>query len=369
MMRAMRWWSLLWLVPSMAFAQDARTLFEEGTALYEKRQFAAAAEKFDASYAARPLPLTRFNAARAWEQAGETLKAIDAWQSWLSVIAKDPDRPEAEASLKKLSKKLSRLGVQALTVTTLPVGARIFIDGIPRGLAPLTLELPAGRHLIRVEQDGRKSQERSIDLPLELASLERFELPEAEVVAAVTSPPARNPLDAQPLAPVTVLPVPLPAPEVPRRDSPDFAFAQGDDAVLVHLESNQKETRLYRFNGNPNGECRAPCDVAVARITDHFFVAGGGMSPSATFVLADHQRLGRVHIKVKGGSATAAVFGAVGLGMLGVGGIVGGAVGAFQMDSTSRLFGYAGIGLGIGCAISAIILAVANGTVVTFPSP
>jgi tetratricopeptide (TPR) repeat protein len=99
---------LLLLVSSATWAQTPRALFDEGTALYSRGQFAEAAVKFEASFAARPVPVTKFNIARAWEQAGETLKAIDAWQAWLVMSPTAAERPAAEASLKALGDKLAR---------------------------------------------------------------------------------------------------------------------------------------------------------------------------------------------------------------------------------------------------------------------
>jgi tetratricopeptide (TPR) repeat protein len=120
---------MVWLASAVALAQTPRELFDEGTALYAKGEYAAAAAKFEASFEARPVPVTKFNAARSWEQAGKTLKAIDAWQAWLLMSPNAPERPEAERALERLGQKLAKLGVQALTITSLPAGASVFIDG------------------------------------------------------------------------------------------------------------------------------------------------------------------------------------------------------------------------------------------------
>lgn len=43
-----------------------------------------------------------------------------------------------------------------LSVETEPVGAEVIVDGVVRGLTPLELELPYGRHVVRVERFGRQ---------------------------------------------------------------------------------------------------------------------------------------------------------------------------------------------------------------------
>lgn len=197
-----RWWLLLVVCsPLVAFAQDARSLFDEGSALYAKGAWKEAALKFEASWAARPLPLTKFNLARCYEAAGQTLPAIDAAQTYLLLSPGAADRAEVESSLKKLGRKLAVLGVQALTVTSLPTGARVLVDGKPRGVSPVSLEIPAGRHVLRLEQEGREAVERTLSFSLERPAVESFELPLR----------ARPPVADAPVAAVLV-PAPLSVP-------------------------------------------------------------------------------------------------------------------------------------------------------------
>lgn len=363
MMPAMRWWWLSLFVSSLAFAQapTPRGLFEEGAALFEQKAFEQAAERFEASFALRPVPVTKFNAARSWERAGKTLKAIAAWQAWLAMSPGAPQRGEAEGALRELGERLAKQGLQALTVTSLPLQARVFVDGVEQGVAPVTVELPLGRHLVRVEQEGREPVERALDFTLAAPRVERFELaalgPKAEVVVV----PAPSPLE----------PTPLPRPEIPRPTDPEFALQLGDDFVHVHLESANREVRLYRVGGNPNGECRVPCDAPVARATDVFFVGGAGVTASRGFVLADHRQRGRVHLKVRAGSAGAAY----GLGSLL---LTGGALGlgfgvAFAVSGTSRqdqtVPALVSFGAGAVSLITALVVMIANGTSVTFDEP
>ena len=346
---------LLLVVPSLAFAQNPRTFFDEGTALYARGQFAKAAERFETSFAARPVPVTMFNIARSWEEAGETLKAIGAWQAWLAMSPSAPERPEAARSIQRLGEKLAKLGVQALTITSLPLNARVVIDGVPRGVAPLTVELTPTRHLLRVELEGREAQERTVVVSLAEPAVETFEL--APVGQPVLPAP---PVDA-------MAPVPLPRPAVPRPTDPDFAFSVGEDAVQVHIDTEDREVRLYRANGNPNGECRAPCDVPVTRAADIFAIGGAGIVSSNPFVLADHRKGGRVWLKVRTGNA--GLFYGLGtvLSTLAIAGLSLGLAFAISPSSSDRSLPVGlGLGLGVGAGLGAIVTFATNGTKVEF---
>jgi len=345
---------LLLLVSSVAIAQTPRALFDEGTALYSKGQFASAAAKFEASFAARPVPVTKFNIARSWEQAGETLKAIDAWQAWLVMSPTAPERPAAEQSLKVLGDKLARLGVQALTISSLPLGARVSIDGAAAGVVPLTVELTPTRHLLRLDVEGRVPVERTVVVKLDHPAVEFFELAPLDDVAAPT--------------PLTqARPAPLPAPTVPRLSDPAFAASLSDDTVQVHIVADKKEVRLFRANGNPNGECRAPCDAPVARATDTFVISGDGITPSAPFVLIDHARGGRVSLKVKSGSAGWLVGGGTLLTTASIALLaVAFAFGISPGSSDRTLPVGLGLTLGVASGIGAVLVFATNGTTVTF---
>lgn len=351
-----RLWLLL-VVPSVAFAQTPRAFFDEGTALYAKGQFAKAAEKFEASYAARPVPVTMFNIGRSWEQAGETIKAIAAWQAWLVMSPSAPERPEVVLSLQRLGDKLAKLGVQALTITSLPLNARVVIDGVPGGVTPLTVELTPTRHLVRLELEGRQPQERAVELSLAHPAVETFELAPAGAAPV---------LQAQP-APDVTQPRPLPRPTVPRPTDPDFAFSLGDDAVQVHIETDNREVRLYRANGNPNGECRAPCDVTVTRAADLFAIGGMGIVASNPFVLADHRKNGRVNLRVRPGNAGLFFGGGTVLSTLAIAGLSIALAFAISPGSSDKTLPVGlGLGLGIASGVGAIALFASNGTRVEF---
>lgn len=352
----MRFGWLALLVSSIALAQTPRELFDEGTALYAKGEYAKAAQQFEASFAARPVPVTKFNIARSWEQAGQTLKAIDAWQAWLAMSPSAPERPDAERSLEALGGKLAKLGVQALTITSLPAGASVSIDGAKVGVTPVTVELPPTKHLLRLDAEGRVPIERTVTTTLEHPASEAFELvPLGEQPPTAIAPTRR-----------TALPAPLPSPAQPRPTDPEFAFSMADDTVQVHIDTTDEDVRLQRFNGNPNGECRAPCDAPVNRASDHFYVTGANIVSSGQFVLADHAHRKRVVLNVKGGSSVPLTLGIL-FTTVAIGGLS--VAFAFGIGSSSDKGLPVGIGLalGIGGLIGAVASFLNSGTAVTFP--
>jgi hypothetical protein len=54
-----------------------------------------------------------------------------------------------------------------LHVQVHPEGADVYVDGLRSGMTPVSLELPAGPHVVRVEQDGFLPLEETVDLVAE----------------------------------------------------------------------------------------------------------------------------------------------------------------------------------------------------------
>lgn len=91
----------------------------------------------------------------------------------------------------------------AVEVQTVPDGARVSIDGVARGQAPIVLKVDPGPHTIAVEKDGFERTERSItavDRPVKVA----FRLTPAAPVAAAPAPVVTPPV----VAPTPVAPAP-----------------------------------------------------------------------------------------------------------------------------------------------------------------
>lgn len=84
----------------------------------------------------------------------------------------------------RLDLPLERLPA-GLTVSTLPQGARVYVDGVFRGESDLTIPgLPAGAHTLRVERPGYARAERALTLEAGATRVEEFRL---EVVRGTLS--------------------------------------------------------------------------------------------------------------------------------------------------------------------------------------
>lgn len=91
----------------------------------------------------------------------------------------------------------------AVEITTAPEGARISVDGVAKGQAPIVVRVTPGTHVIAAERDGFERAERSIsalDRPVKLA----FRLMPATPVASAVAPPIAS-------APAPVAPIVTPA--------------------------------------------------------------------------------------------------------------------------------------------------------------
>lgn len=89
-----------------------------------------------------------------------------------------------------LNFRLERLPA-GLTVTTLPEGARVYVDGAYRGDSDLTLtDLPAGPHTLRVELPGYAQETRQATLASGATQVEEFRLRIVRGTLAVRTQPA-----------------------------------------------------------------------------------------------------------------------------------------------------------------------------------
>jgi len=178
-----------------------------------------------------------------------------------------------------------------------------------------------------------------------------------------------------------------------RLSEDDAPLKAADDSpqrsVFLHIDSPTKEVRLYRHLGTSTGvgytskgavtvttvhladECRAPCDRVILEAENQFFIGGDGVTPSAAFVLADHQREGRVDLHVKPGNALASFLSWFSAGFFGVGGIAAGS--ALLVVSRTSSWGADYVAPGVatllgGVAVTAlcVVVGVMNGTSVTF---
>ena len=115
-----------------------------------------------------------------------------ARESLLAAARLRPDReldegrypPQVRERHEALRAELRAEPASSITVTTRPGGARLFLDGEPRGTAPDTLYATSGRHQLRVEAPGHATRTLAVVLAPTGEQLE-VELPPLDADGAV----------------------------------------------------------------------------------------------------------------------------------------------------------------------------------------
>jgi tetratricopeptide (TPR) repeat protein len=105
--------------PDAAAAPDAATKakaakkFKEGERAFKRHDYTAAAAAFDEAYSIAPHPAALFNAATAYEKAGELTRAANLCARYLRDAPEDDSRREkANALIGDLTPKLGRIQIQ-----------------------------------------------------------------------------------------------------------------------------------------------------------------------------------------------------------------------------------------------------------------
>ncbi|MCS6913526.1 MAG: tetratricopeptide repeat protein [Myxococcales bacterium] len=139
--------------------EAARALFERGEKHFQAGRFLEAAADFEAAYKLTPRPDLLYDAAQAYERAGDPARAVEMYQAYLRSGESLPDEPRVRARLEELRPRVAFVLVRANRD-----GATVFIDGRERATTPMLTGVPVlgGTHLIevrlgemvwRVEQD------------------------------------------------------------------------------------------------------------------------------------------------------------------------------------------------------------------------
>lgn len=159
--------------------------FKEGVRAFGRHDYAAAADAFEDAYRIAPHPAALFNAADAYEKAGELAKAANLCARYLANAPdNDARRPKANKMLAELVPKLGRVQVDAADASDLQLDAK-----------PILLDVTyvdPGDHVVSADFDG-KHVERHVNVVA--GSLERvlLEPPAAQKTAEPdTTPPPED---------------------------------------------------------------------------------------------------------------------------------------------------------------------------------
>ncbi len=151
----------LMAVARVASADDrevARGEFAAGQQADKDKDYASAIEHYLRANELVPHPFAVYNIAADYERLGQIREAARWYQQFVDTAPAGPERDKVARMLPGLRARPS-----ALSVRTIPDGARVAIDGRPAGTSPLQLTLPGGVHRVRVDR-GSDHVEREVTL-------------------------------------------------------------------------------------------------------------------------------------------------------------------------------------------------------------
>ncbi len=172
--------SVLWSHHVVAETNDHRAALEftEGQRAYAAGDFRHAGDAFEKAYHDKPHYSPLWNAARAWQKAGETARAANLYSRYLDEApAQTRDRDTATQSLRDLALKLGKLEIHAAR----GVGS-VAVDGVLLELGQLELGIYVnpGEHVITGKAGEKEARATSTVPAGEVASVN------LEVAAAPT---------------------------------------------------------------------------------------------------------------------------------------------------------------------------------------
>jgi PEGA domain len=151
--------ALSFLASSRAHADDpapnkaeAAQRFDRGLQLFNEGDNAGALAEFKQTYAIMPNPIVLFNIGLVYAAMGRPVDAVDALSAVVGAGSLSPEQRERAQST--LTDQQARIG--RVSVTTLPDGATIDIDGVEVAKTPLTapLRVAEGSHVIGAVAEG-----------------------------------------------------------------------------------------------------------------------------------------------------------------------------------------------------------------------
>jgi hypothetical protein len=165
--RILRWFAFpLFLAMSWgarAYAEDdpssASKYFRAGTAAYESGDSRAAATAFEQAYRLAPRGPAIYNAALAWQLAGEDARAADAFA--MASKSADLDAAKlatAQAELARLERRVGRVDVDG------PKGALVSIAHAAKLPLPAHVHVSPGRHILLAERASGSSFSQAVNV-------------------------------------------------------------------------------------------------------------------------------------------------------------------------------------------------------------
>jgi len=142
----------------------ARSRYEQGVAAYTGGRFADAVALFKEADRLEPSAAIAFDSAKASEKLGDDAGALRGYRDYLRRAGNPDDASDVRKRIAVLDERLTRRGLQQVTVLTTPAGATVTLDGEPVGVSPWTGERALGQHDVLVRLDGYRYSVRRVHL-------------------------------------------------------------------------------------------------------------------------------------------------------------------------------------------------------------
>ncbi|MCU0664173.1 MAG: tetratricopeptide repeat protein [Myxococcota bacterium] len=163
--------ALAWTSPALAQDQplsdadkaQAADAFLDGQKLFSKGAYLEAAALFERAYHLAPHPAVLANIGYCYDAAGDYPRAVEVFREYLK--QPNSDSPESNKEIVKYLKKTAAK-VADLHVNCFGARCEVTVDKVPRGMAPTTLVLLAGPHVVYVAAvDGDQVRHYEVVLP------------------------------------------------------------------------------------------------------------------------------------------------------------------------------------------------------------
>jgi tetratricopeptide (TPR) repeat protein len=210
---------------------EARGHFKRGVELYKEKRWRDAMAEFEAAYRAKPHGALHFNVAQCKERLEDWPGALRSYQDYLREVPDASDRAAVRKSMQKIEERLARAGVQVLLVYADPPGARVTVEGLERGKAPLHVVLQPGSYAVTLALDAHAPWSGKVDVTPAASVVVDVVLRPLPPSAAPSPAPAPD-LAAKPPATSPAAPLAPPPPPRQRRHLPAW-IAAGTAAVAL----------------------------------------------------------------------------------------------------------------------------------------
>lgn len=184
--------------------ERARAAYTAGQDAYAAGQYAAAEGHFGRADSLLPAVQAKYWRAMSLDQLGNVPAALAAFGLVLASAEKSQLGPEKLANAEARQRALANTPAE-LVLSTVPAGARVNVSGVElKAPTPITLELAAGRHVVRVWLEGYEPQELELDVTAG-----------AKLTPTLTLRPAASPRSES--TPIPALPKDAAPPSAPKK--------------------------------------------------------------------------------------------------------------------------------------------------------